>query len=144
MLIPFPLPGIIADEPCDPFASLPYSAALWMVVTEFLLWSDFVLLGTSFISIGNRGQRAGTQTFGFQGQTVALAVHIFHHRDVWHFMFTQPLVHGFDKLIGMRVLRPGIRKGDKVNRNSMLMKPNQKGGTICAAPKGYDIQCVPP
>ena len=44
----------------------------------------------------------------------------------------------------MRVLRPGIRKGDKVNRNSMLMKPNQKGGTIRAAPKGYDIQCVPP
>lgn len=51
------------------------------------------------------------------------------HREIerLHFMFTQPLVHGFDKLIGMRVLRPGIRKGDKVNRNSMLMKPNQKG-----------------
>ena len=124
MLIPFPLPGIITDEPCNPFSRLPYSAALWMVVAEFLLWPDFVLLGTAFISIGNRGQRAGTQTFCFQGQTVALTVHIFHHRDGWHSMFIQPLIHGFDKLIGVRMLCPGIRKGDKVNRNTVLVKPN--------------------
>ena len=42
------------------------------------------------------------------------------------------------------MLCPGIRKGNKVNRNSVLMKPNQKGGTVCAAPKGYNIQFVPP
>ena len=55
-------------------------------------------------------------------------------------MFTQPLVHGFNKLIGVRMLRPGIRKSDKVNGNPMLMKPNQKGGTVRAAPKRYNIQ----
>ena len=38
------------------------------------------------------------------------------------------------------MLRPGIRKSDKVNGNPMLMKPNQKGGTVRAAPKGYNIQ----
>ena len=40
----------------------------------------------------------------------------------------------------MWMLRPGVRKGDEVNGNPMLMKPNQKGGTVCAAPKGYNIQ----
>ena len=59
-------------------------------------------------------------------------------------MFMQPLVHGFDKLIGVRLLRPGIRKGDKVNGDAVLMKPNQKGGTVRAAPKRDNIQCVPP
>ena len=40
----------------------------------------------------------------------------------------------------MWMLRPGVRKGDEVNGNLMLMKPNQKGGTVRAAPKGYNIQ----
>ena len=55
-------------------------------------------------------------------------------------MFPQPLVHGFKELIGVGLLRPGVRKGDEVNGNPMLMKPNQKGGTVRAAPKRYNIQ----
>lgn len=55
-------------------------------------------------------------------------------------MGTQPSVHFFDKLIGVGVFRPGVRKGDEVNGDSTLLKPNQKGGTVRAAPKGYNVQ----
>ena len=95
-----------------------------MMVAEFLLRPDFVLLGTSFIPIGNRRKRTGTQAFFFQGQTITLAIHIFHHRDGRQSMFTQPLVHGFDKFIGVRMLSPGICKGNKVNGNTVLLKPD--------------------
>ena len=40
----------------------------------------------------------------------------------------------------MWMLRPGVRKGDEVNGNPVLMKPNQKSGTVRAAPKRYNIQ----
>ena len=36
----------------------------------------------------------------------------------------QPLVHGFQELIGVGLLRPGVRKGDKVNGNPVPVKPN--------------------
>ena len=40
----------------------------------------------------------------------------------------------------MGVFRSGIGKCNQVNGNPVLMKPNQKGGTVRAAPKGYNIQ----
>lgn len=55
-------------------------------------------------------------------------------------MGAKPFVHSFKELIGVGMFRPGIRKGDKVNGNPVLMKPNQKGGTVRAAPKRYNIQ----
>lgn len=39
-------------------------------------------------------------------------------------MFPQPLVHGFQELIGVGLLRPGVRKGDEVNGNPLPVKPN--------------------
>ena len=44
MFIPFPLPGIVADKPCDPSTCLPHGAALRVMVAEFLLRPDLVLL----------------------------------------------------------------------------------------------------
>lgn len=55
-------------------------------------------------------------------------------------MFTQPLVHGFQEAVGVGVFCSGIGKCNQVNGNPVLMKPNQKGGTVRAAPKGYNIQ----
>ena len=55
-------------------------------------------------------------------------------------MFTQPLVHGFQEAVGVGVFRSGIGKCNQVNGNPVLMKPNQKGGTVRAAPKRYKIQ----
>ena len=49
-------------------------------------------------------------------------------------MFTQPLVHGFQEAVGVGVFRSGIGKCNQVNGNPVLMKPNQKGGTVRAAP----------
>ena len=145
MFVPFLLPGVVANEPRDPFARLPNVTAQRVVVAEFFLRSDFVLLGTPLKPVGDGGQCTGTQALGFQCQPVAVTVHLFHHRNGRHLMFTQPLVHGFQKAVGMWMLRPGVRKGDEVNGNPMLMKPNQKGGTVRAAPKRYNIQFfIPP
>ena len=55
-------------------------------------------------------------------------------------MFMQPLVHGFQEAVGVGLFRPCVRKSDEVNGNPVLMKPNQKGGTVRAAPKRYNIQ----
>ena len=70
------------------------------------------------------GERAGPQAFGFQGQAAAFAVHIFHNRDGRHPMFRQPPVHGFEELIGVWLFRAGIRKGNQVHGNPMLVKPD--------------------
>lgn len=55
-------------------------------------------------------------------------------------MFPQPPVHGFKKFVGVRLFRASIGKCNQVNGNPMLMKPNQKSGTVRAAPKRYNIQ----
>lgn len=55
-------------------------------------------------------------------------------------MFPQPLIHRVNKLISVGVFRAGIGKCNQVNGDSMPVKPNQKGGTVRAAPKGYNIQ----
>nr|AGW28814.1 hypothetical protein [uncultured bacterium EB5] len=39
-------------------------------------------------------------------------------------MGAEPFVHSFKELIGVGMFRPGIRKGDEVNGNPVLMKPN--------------------
>ncbi len=124
MLIPFPLPGIVADKPCDPVPGLPHSAAQRVVVTELFLRPDLVLLRTPLKPVSNGGKRAGSQTLCFQCQAVAVAVHLFHHRDGRHTVGAKPFVHSFKELIGVGMFRPGIRKGDKVNGNPVLMKPN--------------------
>lgn len=123
-LIPFPLPGIVADKPCDPVPGLPHSAAQGVVVTELFLRPDLVLLRTPLKPVSNGGKRAGSQTLCFQCQAVAVAVHLFHHRDGRHTVGAKPFVHSFKELIGVGMFRPGIRKGDKVNGNPVLMKPN--------------------
>ena len=66
-LIPFLLSGVVADEPRDPFARLPNVTAQRVVVAEFLLRADFVLLGAPLEAVGDGGQRPRTQALRFQG-----------------------------------------------------------------------------
>src|SRR5699024_3649684 len=53
MHIPFPLPGIVTDKPCDPVPGLPHSAAQRVVVTELFLRPDLVLLRTPLKPVSN-------------------------------------------------------------------------------------------
>src|SRR5699024_2489691 len=56
-LIPFPLPGIVANEPRDPFTCLPHGAALRVMVAELFLRPDLVFLRTPLKSVSDGGQR---------------------------------------------------------------------------------------
>lgn len=67
MFVPFLLPGVVANEPRDPFARLPHGAALRMVVAELFLRADFVLLRAPLEAVGDGGQRPRTQALRFQG-----------------------------------------------------------------------------
>ena len=54
-------------------------------------------------------------------------------------MFRQPLIHVLDKLIGMRMFRPGVCKQNQVNRDVVLIKPDKQGGTVCTASKRNNV-----
>lgn len=67
----------------------------------------------------------GAQTLHFQGQAVAIAVHVLDNGDLRHPVGGKPFVHHRDELIGMGLFRTHIRKGDKVNRDTVLVKSHK-------------------
>lgn len=125
VFVPLHFSRVIADIAVYPFAPRPYLPAWGVVVAKLFLRPDFVLLGTPLVAVGDRGQRTGAQALRFKGQAVAVAVYILHNGDLRHTVGGKPLIHRPDELIGVGLLRACVRKGDKVNGDSVIVKPNK-------------------
>ena len=57
-------------------------------------------------------------------------------------MFFQPLIHDNQISVGMRMLAARICKQDQINGNVVLVQSNKKGGAVCAATIGDNIDML--
>ena len=57
-------------------------------------------------------------------------------------MFFQPLIHDIQISVGMRMLAARICKQDQINGNVVLVQPNKKGGAVCTASIGNNIDML--
>ena len=125
MFIPLDFASVIANIAVYFPAPRPYLPAWGVVVAKLLLRPDLVLLRTPLIAIGDRGQRTGAQALCFKGQAVAAAVYILHDGNLRHTVGGKPFIHRRYELIGVGLLRARVRKGDKVNRDMVIVKANK-------------------
>ena len=110
MFVPPHFPGIVAQEAVDLLAPRPCLPAGRIVIAELFLRPDLVLLGTSLVAVGDGRQGAGAQALHFQGQPVAAAVVLLHHRDLRHTVSGQPIIHRADELIGVGLFAACVGK----------------------------------
>ena len=59
MFVPPHFPGVVAQEAGDLLPPRPYRPAGRIVIAEFFLRPNLVLLGTSLVAVGDGGQGAG-------------------------------------------------------------------------------------
>ncbi len=125
MFVPLHFARVITDITIYFFATRPYILTWSVIVAKLLLWSYLVLLRTLLIAISDRGQRMVAQALRFKGQTVAVTVYFFNNGNLRHTVSGKPFIHRPDELIGVGLLRACVRKGDKVNGDMVIVKPNK-------------------
>ena len=96
------------------------------------------------MAVGDGRQGAGAQALHFQGQPVAAAVVLLHHRDLRHTVSGQPIIHRADELIGVGLFAARVGKQDQVNGDAMPVKSNKDGGAVRAAAKDTILIDLPP
>ena len=134
--------SIIADELDYLLPAAPDLTARGIIVAELFLRADLVFQRAPLKAVGNRGQRAAFQTFILQSQTLAVLCGLIDSCDLRHTMFFQPLIHDVQISVGMRMLAARICKQDQVNGNVVLVQSNKKGGAVCTASIGNNIDML--
>ena len=133
---------VIANELDYLLPAAPDLTARGIIVAELFLRADFVFQRAPLKAVGNRGQRATFQTFILQSQTLAVLCGLIDSCDLWHTMFFQPLIHDIQISVGMRMLAARICKQDQINGNMVLVQSNKKGGAVCIASIGNNIDML--
>ena len=133
---------VIANELDHLLPAAPNLAARRIIVAELFLRADLVFQRTPLKTVGNRGQRAAFQTFILQSQTLAVLCGLIDSCDLRHTMFFQPLIHDIQISVGMRMLAARICKQDQINGNVVLVQSNKKGGAVCTASIGNNIDML--